>query len=123
MADEIVVRVFDVVGGPLAVSTDDGQAVHEKIAPLLRSGKRVVVSFAKIETLISAFLNAAIGQLYGEFSEQVIRDLFSVRDMSQIDLALLKRVVDNAKSYFANRDNFDEAWKQEVGQQEDADEE
>lgn len=118
MSKEIIVRVFDVVGGPLCVSADDGQAVHDKIVPLLRGGHNVAVSFEKVETLISAFLNAAIGQLYGEFPEDRIRSLLSVRDMSQEDLALLKRVVDNAKVYFQNRKQFDQAWKEEVGDEE-----
>ncbi len=118
MADEIVVRVFDIVGSPLCVSADDGQAVHDKIAPLLRDSRQVVVSFERVETLISAFLNAAIGQLYGEFPEERIRELLSVRDMTSEDLTILKRVVDNAKVYFKNRKQFDQAWKEEVGDEE-----
>ena len=49
------------------------------------------------------------------FPEEKIRDLFNVRDMAQEDLALLKRVVDNAKLYFTNRKEFDQAWKEESG--------
>lgn len=116
--NDITVRVFDVVGSPLAVSSDDGQKVHDKVAPLLRERKAVSLSFEKMETVISAFLNAAIGQLYGEFSEDVIRELLNVRDMSPEDLALLKRVVDNAKLYFKNRLQFDEAWREELGREE-----
>ena len=115
---EIIVRAFDVIGSPLGVSSDDGQKVHDKIAPLLREGRKVSLSFERIETIISAFLNAAIGQLYGEFPEDRIRELFGVRDMSPEDLALLKRVVDNAKLYFKNRAQFDEAWKEELGREE-----
>ena len=118
MSDEIVVRVVDVVGSSLCVSADDGQAVHDKVAPLLREGRKVAISFDKVETLISAFLNAAIGQLYGEFPEERIRELLNVRDMTQEDLILLKRVVDNAKVYFQNRKQFDQAWKEELGDEE-----
>jgi STAS-like domain of unknown function (DUF4325) len=114
-SQEIIVRAFDVIGSPLGVSSDDGQKVHDKIAPLLREGRRVSLSFDRIETIISAFLNAAIGQLYGEFPEEKIRELVNVRDMAQEDLALLKRVIDNAKLYFANRKEFDQAWKEETG--------
>lgn len=118
MNDEIVVRVFDIVGGPLCVSADDGQAVHDKLVPLLREGRKVAISFQRVETLISAFLNAAIGQLYGEFPEDRIRELVSVKDMSNEDLTMLKRVVENAKVYFKNRKQFDQAWKEEVGDEE-----
>ena len=50
MTQEIPVRVYDIVGGPLCASSDDGQLVHDRIAPLLRDGKRVALSFAQIET-------------------------------------------------------------------------
>ena len=113
--NEVVIRVFDVIASPLAVSSDDGQKVYDRIAPLVRQGRKVRLSFEQIETMISAFLNAAIGQLYGEFSEDTIRNLFSVREMSSEDLVLLKHVVDNAKLYFANRKEFDQAWKEETG--------
>ena len=109
MSKEAIIRVFDIVGGPLCVSSEDGQKIHDKIAPLLREGYNVVVSFDRVETLISAFLNAAIGQLYGEFGEEEIRASFTVKDMSQEDLSLLKRVVDNAKIYFSDPDRYRKA--------------
>jgi hypothetical protein len=115
MSKEVIVRVFDIVGGPLCVSAEDGQRVHDKIVPLLREGTKVALSFEQVETLISAFLNAAIGQFYGEFSEERIRELLTVRDMDADDLAILKRVIDNAKKYFSNPKAFNEAWREEMG--------
>ena len=47
--------------------------------------------------LTSAFLNAAIGQLYGTFSEGQIRSQLKVEDVEPDDLALLKRVVDHSQ--------------------------
>jgi hypothetical protein len=109
MSQDIPVRVFDIVGGPLCTSSDDGQLVHDRIAPLLRQGKRVALSFAQIDTVISAFLNAAIGQLYGEFKDEEIRDRLALRDMAPEDLVLLKRVVENAKAYFKDPKRFTQA--------------
>lgn len=109
MSQEIVIRVFDVVGAPLCVASDDGKLVHDKVAPLLREGKKVVLSFAQVDTVISAFLNAAIGQLYGEFKEEEIRERLSVKDMAPEDMALLKRVVENAKAYFKDPKRFTQA--------------
>jgi len=119
MNKPINVRVFDIVGGALCVSAEDGQRVHDKIAALLREQQKVVLSFEQVETLISAFLNAAVGQLYGEFSEKSIRELLSVRDMNPDDEDVLKRVVENAKRYFADRPAADKAWKEEIGDEEE----
>ena len=119
MSEPIVVRVFDIVGGPLGVSADDGQRVYDKIALLLSEGKKVSLSFEQVETMISSFLNAAIGQLYGKFPEDRIRELLSVRDMDEEDIVVLKRVVENAKAYFKDPKRFDAAWKEEVGNNEE----
>jgi hypothetical protein len=117
MSEPVTIRVFDVVGTPLCVSSADGQLVYDKLAPLLREGRKVVISFAQVETLISAFLNNAIGQLYGEFTEERVRELLSVRDMLPEDVALLKRVIENAKAYFRDPERF----KQVTGQEGDHD--
>ncbi|MBI5243150.1 MAG: STAS-like domain-containing protein [Elusimicrobia bacterium] len=109
MSELIVVRVYDIIGGPLGVSADDGQRVYDKIAPLLDEGKMVSLSFEQVETMISSFLNAAIGQLYGKFPEDRIRELLSVRDMDDADLPVLKRVVENAKVYFRDPERFKKA--------------
>jgi hypothetical protein len=113
MTEPIIVRVFDIAGGPICVSAEDGQRIHDKIAPLLRGGKKVALSFEQVDTLISAFLNAAIGQLYGEFPEERIRELLSVRDMDADDLPILKRVIENAKAYFRDPERF----KQAIGEE------
>lgn len=51
----------------------------------------------------------AIGQLYGEFSEEQIREYLSVTEMDNDDLGLLKRVVDTAKRYFKDPQRFNAA--------------
>jgi hypothetical protein len=119
MSEPVIIRVFDVVGTPLCVSSADGQLVYDKLAPLLREGRKVAVSFAQIETLISAFLNTSIGQLYGDpqIPEAKIRELLSVRDMAPEDVALLNRVVENAKAYSRDPERF----KQVTGQEGDND--
>jgi hypothetical protein len=118
MNSEILIRVSDIVGSPICVSEEDGQIIHDKIAPLIRDNKSLVISFAGVTTLISAFLNVAIGQLYGEFPEEQIRELLTVRDLEPEDLDLLKQVNDNAKNYFRNKPAYDQAWKVEVGDEE-----
>ena len=115
MPEPVIIRVLNIVGTPLCVSSADGQLVYDKLAPLLREGRKVAVSFAQVESLISAFLNTAIGQLYGDpqLSEEKIRELLSVRDMAPEDVALLKRVVENAKAYFRDPERFKKVTGQE----------
>ena len=112
MADLVTISVFEVVGSGLCVASDDGQKVFEQIASVLRKGPRAQLSFLNVESLTSAFLNAAIGQLYGEFTDDQIKGGLQVSDIGQDDLALLKRVVDAAKDYFKDPEKIKNARKE-----------
>ena len=70
MPEDIQVSIFEVVGGPLCVASSDGQKVYDRLTAALKADQRVSLSFHKVTTLTAAFLNAAIGQLYGTFSEE-----------------------------------------------------
>lgn len=120
MNGDVLVLVFEVVGSGICVSSDDGQKVHDQIAAALRKGKKVRVSFLNVDSLTSAFLNAAIGQLYGEFPDEKIKESLAVSDMEADDLALLKRVVETAKSYFRDPLRFKKA-REEALEEKDAD--
>src|SRR6266851_1422245 len=106
MSQELNLSVFEVVGGPLAVASDDGQKVFERILGGMKEGKIVSLSFRNVQSITSAFLNAAIGQLYGACNEEQIRSQLRVLDAQPDDLLLLKRVVDTAKEYFKDPAKF-----------------
>lgn len=116
MSENIAVKVFEVVGSKLCVASSDGQKVHDQIAATLNAGKQLQLSFANVESLTSAFLNAAIGQLYAKFSEQKIRASLSVSNMTPDDVELLKRVVEAAKQYFKNPDRVRKIVGETLGQ-------
>mgnify|MGYP001614883625 CR=1 FL=1 len=100
MSEAITLRVYEVVGSSLCIASEDGQKVYEQIAQALRDGKAVRLSFQNVESLTSAFLNAAVGQLYGHFSPELLKEKLSVTQIEKDDLALLKRVIDTARQYF-----------------------
>lgn len=113
MNDKNQINVLAIVGSPLCVSSNDGHLVYEYIEKSFLNNVSVELDFTGTETIISAFLNAAVGQLYEKFTESLIRESLSICGMSNEDLILLKRVVDNAKIYFKNRESFDKAWGSE----------
>lgn|SRR5574337_842770 len=110
----ITIRVADLVG-PICVSTDDGQRIYDTIAPLVRSGQRVTLSFAGVTMSIAAFLNVALGQLYSKFTDAYLHDHLLISALDAHDTVLLDRVVENATAYFAIPGQFDQAWTDEVG--------
>ncbi|PTR02156.1 uncharacterized protein DUF4325 [Nitrosomonas nitrosa] len=115
MKKELTISIFEVVGSPLCVASSDGQKIYDRLSAAFKDGRSAILSFHNVSTLTSAFLNAAIGQLYGEFNEEQIRALLKVKDMEPDDLALLKRVVETAKQYFKNPQRFDQAIQDTLG--------
>ena len=120
MQNKVLLKIYEIVGSPVWVSSEDGQKVYEKIVAAFKAGRAVELSFANRKNLIPAFLNAAIGQLYnGNYSEEFLRDNLTFVDISLEDRYRLAHAISNAKRYFANRPQYDAAWQQEVGDEEE----
>ncbi|WP_299394781.1 STAS-like domain-containing protein [uncultured Desulfovibrio sp.] len=107
-----IIQVAKVINSPLGITAEDGQKVFDRIRQGIVEGKHVTISFDNITMLISLFLNVAIGQLYGCLKEETIRGQLKVEGLSSDDMELLKRVIENAKKYYANKKSYDEAWQE-----------
>ncbi|MGC1375575.1 MAG: STAS-like domain-containing protein [Anaerolineales bacterium] len=115
MNEPITLRVYEIVGSSLCVASEDGQKVFEQVRRALKDGKKVRLSFQNVESLTSAFLNAAIGQLYGVFPHEILKESLSVRDIETNDLGLLKRVIETAKQYFQDPAVIEAARREVLG--------
>ena len=105
--DRKIINIFDVVGGNAAVSTEDGERLFETISTFLEKDFEVVLDFANIETLITTFLNAAIGQLYSKYESPFLREHLSVRGLQPEDRERMIKTIERAKEYFKDKDNFE----------------
>ncbi|MCX6056494.1 MAG: STAS-like domain-containing protein [Chloroflexi bacterium] len=121
MNEPIEINIFEIVGSEFCVAADDGQKVFDQIALALQKGLKVKISFANISRLTSAFLNVALGQLYGSFSEQILSSNLSVSEIESHDRSLLIRVIETAKAYFRNPNLFDKVRDNIMGEKKDAD--
>ena len=115
MSENIRISMFEVVGSPFCVASDDGEKIHKHLDAALRSNQEVVLSFHNVTALTGAFLSAAIGQLYGTFSEEKIQSLLKVEDANPDDLRLLRSAVNNAKLYFKDPERFNQAIREVMG--------
>jgi len=106
MNNEVIINVVKVVGDSICVTDEDGKKVYDVINDALYDGKKIIISLDGVTDLTSAFLNNAIGQLYGNFDEALIKSNLSVTDMSKNDMVILRRVVDRAKSFFDDPDHY-----------------
>ena len=119
MSENIRISMFEVVGSPFCVAVDDGEKIHKHLETALRANQEVVLSFHNVTALTTAFLTAAIGELYGTFNEEKICSLLKIEDAEPDDLRLLKSAVNNAKLYFRDPERFNQAIREVMGDDND----
>lgn len=101
------INIYEIIGGNGAVSSDDGQTVYERIDKAFKQEYYVILDFNNVDLIVSTFLNACIGQLYGFYTPEFIREHLTVENLSDDDLMILSKVIERAKQYFANKKNFE----------------
>lgn len=104
---EIKINLFEAIGSRAAISSDDGDMIFKRIDLALKNKVNVLVDFQNIDLIVSTFLNASIGQLYGTYTSQVIRKYLKVINLNNDDLGTLKLVIKRAQEYFENKKNFE----------------
>jgi len=107
--DKIKIGIYAITGDSFCVAAEDGEKVFEQVKKGFLEEKKIDISFLNVEMLTSAFLNTAIGKLYGAFDEDKIKTNLSVSDISDEDKLLLKRVVDTAKAYYKDPNQFEKS--------------
>ena len=93
------ISIFSIISTGNALTSEGGQLVYDMIAYTLSQDRHITLSFHNIKSLGIAFLQQAIGQLYSLFPAAQIKSSVHLIDIGQEDLALIKRVVDNAKKF------------------------
>ncbi len=100
---KLIIEISKIVDGGICVAADDGKKVYDKIYDALSQGNFVTISFYGVTRMTTAFLNAAVGQMYGDFDENFIKThLTAPINYEPWHLTRLKLVTDRAKLYFKN---------------------
>jgi hypothetical protein len=106
MSTPVKIKVADVIGSNLGVSSEDGRAVFEKIRIALNARQSVELDFTGIDLVISAFLNASVGKLVENLSIEEIHQRIKFTGMADGDPELLEKVLENARRYYEDPDRF-----------------
>ena len=101
--------VKDIINSNIAVATDSGDNLFNQIIISFDNGKKIRLDFEGITILTTAFLNAAIGQLYsqGKYDSDFLNSSLKFVNIQPEDKPLFVMVVNRAKEYFANKEKFD----------------
>ena len=101
-------KIYEITG-EYATDTDSGQQIYNLIHPQLLAGHSIELDFDGVSVFASAFFNFAIGQLLKDLTPDSLNKCLKITNLSFNGHGLLKRVIDNAKHYYA-----DEQYRQAV---------
>ena len=103
------IKIFDIIKTDFAVTTDNGNKVFNLIDANLSLGDSVEIDFSQIETMTTAFLNSAVGQLYSreKYNSKFLNDHISLIGFKDNHFTLIKMVIERAKEYFADKESFE----------------
>jgi hypothetical protein len=85
--------------GERCITAEQGQKLLGEIEPRLLAGEAVTIDFAGVKTLLSLFLNNAIGPLFKHFDRQQLDRLLSFVNTSESQKLTLDLVLKNAEAY------------------------
>ena len=111
----VTLKIGDLIASRNCVSASNGEKIYNKLAPLIESSIPVCLSFEGVRIVNTAFLNVAVGQLFGHFAKDRIENLISYNGLSGPDMKFVERVMKNSEIYFSRKSAYDRAWKEEIG--------
>ncbi|MDX1992615.1 MAG: STAS-like domain-containing protein [bacterium] len=105
MSPKTIIHVIQLVGEN-CITLDDGQKLYNLIYPKISVKDTVELDFSGVRIFASPFMNAAIGQLLKDISADDLNRYLIVdrTKMTPVGLAVLRRVIENAKAYYSNNE-------------------
>jgi len=100
----VTINIFGLIDSNMAVSEKDGIFLYNKIVKELnKSDVKVILDFNDISLITSKFLNAAVGQLYGQYDSSFLKEHLGFKNLKKEYVELFKIVVEMASKYFKDR--------------------
>lgn len=103
---EKIVNVMKCIGTPSAITQEDGNLIYKEIVDALENKYNIVLDFSDIESVISPFLNNAIGKLYEKYSSEEIKQYVRIINVPEGKIPTINMVISNAKRYYSNREEY-----------------
>lgn len=94
------------VESPFLVDEADGILVFQSIAPLLKQGQTVSLSFEGAQTVTTSFLNRAVGDLFGQVAPEVVEQQLIFECIDAEDLRRIERVKLMAAAFYQDPESF-----------------
>lgn len=112
--EKITINVREKINSPSALTREQGKIIYNEIIASINSGNSICLDFSDIESLITPFLNVAIGKLYENFSSEELSRFIEFSNIPQGKAASFNLVINNAKRYYASSNNFEKIVKDAI---------
>ena len=96
------------------VTSEEGQPIYEAIFKSLQEGEVVTLDFEGVSFLTTAFLNVVIGTLYKDYTSEKLKSVLILKNVNPETASRIKRVTDNAKSFYADQESFNQTVEEAV---------
>ena len=91
------------------ITSEEGQPIYDMIVSSLSKDEEVTLDFSGMVFLTTAFLNVVIGTLYKDYNSQQLQSKLHILNINDETAARIKKVTDNAKSFYSDEDKFNQA--------------
>ena len=106
---EQLLHVSEILGTTTALTREQGQTIYEKICGFIDAGYTVSLDFSDVESILSPFLNVAVGKLYNKYSSNTLNNQLTITGISDEQYNIFEIVISNAKSYYKDSQSFNQA--------------
>lgn len=107
----IRIDVAERIGNPSALTQEQGDIIFHEIDTSFKRKEEIFLDFSNVESMISPFLNNAIGQLYENYTSEDIKQYLHLENFPPTKNSTLNIVINNAKKFYANKKTFVETAK------------
>lgn len=107
-------NVAEKIDSPSALTQEQGNIIYENIVSAFEKNEQIILDFVDIESMISPFLNNAIGRLYGKYSSEEIAGLLEFKNFPVTKKSTLNLVISNAKKFYKNKEQFQNLAKEVI---------
>ncbi len=89
------------------IDMEEGQTIYNLVKRELDNGKDVELSFAGIEMVITAFLNAAVGRLFADYDHQMVMQRVKANDLHKDFIPIWNHVMCKSARYYKHTDSVE----------------
>lgn len=95
------IKVIEIVGDR-ATDMKQGDQIYTLLKEGFEKEEVVVLDFKDMVTVLSTFLNNAIGTLYKDYTSDFLNSNLKIVNLNDDDMFILRRVIKRAKEFYSN---------------------